>query len=70
MIYQTLAELKAECDRARDFGRPLPVLVLDNDTISAYQDDDNDSAEELFEMHTALVLEQALDLLGIPHEHA
>jgi hypothetical protein len=40
------------------------VLMLDNDSTSVYED-----AECVFEMHPDDLLEQALDLLGIPHEH-
>lgn len=42
--------------------------MIDNDDASMYDGDDEDG-EIVFEMHPADLLEQALDLLGIPHEH-
>jgi hypothetical protein len=41
-----------------------PALMLDNDTAGVYVGD-----EKVFEMHPELILEEALDLLGIPHDH-
>lgn len=63
-MYQTLAELKYACDRARAAGQEPPVVTLDGDTTYAYQGE-----QCVFhgpEEHA--LLEQALDLLGIPHE--
>ena len=39
-------------------------LMLDNDDTSVYRGD-----EKVFSAHPDQVLEDALDLLGIPHEH-
>jgi hypothetical protein len=65
MRYKTLAELRYACERARNMNREIPVLTLDNDTTDAYLAD-----EKVFSMAPDMVLEQALDLLGIPHEEA
>jgi hypothetical protein len=40
------------------------ALMLDNDSTNVCKDD-----EDIFEMHPDELLEAALDLLGIPHEH-
>jgi hypothetical protein len=63
MRYGTLAELKRACDRARAAGEEAPVLTLDNDDAFAYAGD-----ECMRNTHSSQVTEQALDLLGIPHE--
>lgn len=65
-MYETLAELQHAVTRARACGQEPPVLTVDNDDSYAY-----DQAEQLvFRMHPADLLEQALDLLGIPHQDA
>jgi hypothetical protein len=72
MKFKTLAEFKVFCDRERAVGVTPPTLMLDNDTTDAYDDDlvnDGEDSEKVFEMHPDQVLEEALDLLGIPHEH-
>lgn len=51
---KTLSELKA----AYDSGRVVGPLMIDNDDIFVYQDD-----EFVFEMHPEDLLEQALVLL-------
>jgi len=45
--------------------------MLDNDSASVYVQtgSDMENYEGVFEMHPDDVMEQALDLLGIPHEH-
>lgn len=60
MPYETPRDLQA----AYKSGTVTDPLMLDNDSTSVYAGDDN-----VFEMHPNDVLEQALDLLGIPHEH-
>lgn len=49
-------------------GRLTTPLMIDNDTASVY-DPDDDYALPVFEMHPAILLESLLDILGIPHEH-
>lgn len=49
---------------AYDSGRVVGPLMIDNDDIFVYPDD-----EAVFRMDPETLLEQALDLLGIPHEH-
>jgi hypothetical protein len=64
-MYQTLAQLQHACDLARTKGQEPPVLTLDNDDAHAYQ-----GGECVFRMHPADVMEQALNLLRIPHQEA
>lgn len=45
-------------------GELAAPLMLDNDQAAVYDGD-----EKVFESHPEQVLEDALDLLGIPHEH-
>lgn len=61
---RTLAELKA----AYDSGEILRdnKLYLDNDSTSLYLGETGPAA---FSMHPEELLEQALDLLGIPYDH-
>lgn len=59
----TLAELQYAVTHARARGEEPPVLTLDNDEVYAYQ-----GAECVFRSHPDILLEQALDLLGIPHQ--
>jgi hypothetical protein len=56
----TLQELVA----AYRTGAVTGPLMLDNDSTSVYQGDD-----EVFEMHPDELIEQALTMLGIPWEH-
>jgi hypothetical protein len=63
--YKTLRELQHACDLARAKGQEPPELTVDNDETFAYADD-----ECVFRMDPQTLLEQALDLLGIPHEEA
>lgn len=56
MKYRNLAELAAAFGKGELDGC---ILMLDNDTVSV----------KGFEMHPEDVLDQALTLLGIPHEH-
>jgi hypothetical protein len=72
MQYKTLEEFKIFCDRERAVGHEPPTLMIDNDDTSAYDDDlinDGEDSEIVFEMHPDQLLEAALDLLGIPHDH-
>lgn len=59
MRYATLAELRA----AYASGEVTAPLAIDNDQTTVYTDD-----EKVFEAHPEQLLEDALDLLGIPHE--
>lgn len=59
MKYDTLKQL-ADAYLAGDVKA---LLMLDNDATAVY-----DEEERVFEMHPADVLDQALSLLGIPHE--
>lgn len=59
-MYDTLRQL-ADAIKAGEVTGPL---MIDNDVTGLYQDD-----VKVFEMHPDDLLEQALDLLGIPHEH-
>ena len=65
--YGTLRDLQA----AYKSGAVTEPLMLDNDSTSVYVQTgpDMENYEEAFEMHPDDVLKQALDLLGIPHEH-
>lgn len=73
--YKTLAELKAAYDSG-EIPRDEP-LWLDNDTSHLYdhwnypRDDDEaqESAVCVFSMEPYVIMTQALDLLGIPHDH-
>lgn len=60
----TLQELVA----AYQAGAVTGPLMLDNDSTNVYQGDD-DEVFEVFEMHPAELIEQALTMLGIPWEH-
>lgn len=63
----TLAQL-AEGYKSGAYTAPL---MIDNDQVTVYQESapSAEDHEKVFEMHPADLLEQALDLLGIPHEH-
>jgi hypothetical protein len=66
--YQTLAELK----QAVDSGVVTGTLYLDNDSTNFYgipRGGDPDNEYCLLELHPDDLLEQALDLLGLAHEH-
>lgn len=68
MRKMTLAELTA----AYKQGEHLTPMMIDNDSVSVTRvDEENDPdwrhAEEVFSMHPEDLLEQCLDLLGIPH---
>ena len=78
--YTTLAELAAayKAGEIKCFDGTVPPLILDNDcsTVHVYVDsDDDDEWEPVFRSDyppdaPGGILEQALDLLGIPHEGA
>lgn len=59
-----LAELVA----AYKSGQVTKPLMIDNDHVSVWPEDDN-ATEPTYEAHPVQLLEDALDLLGIPHEH-
>jgi hypothetical protein len=60
MKYDTLKQLHD----AVKAGKVTGTLMLDNDSTGMYAD-----GKKIFEMHSADLLEQALDILGIAHEH-
>lgn len=60
MRYDTVEQLR---DAYRD-GEIHGPLMIDNDDTSVYS-----GGEQVFEMHPEDLLEQALNLLGIPNEH-
>ena len=74
--YKTLAELAAAY-KSGELAQGDP-LWLDNDTASVYETvldldeqgtaQDEDSVQ-VFQMHPETILREALDLLGIPHDH-
>lgn len=70
--YKTLAEL-ATAYKSGELTPETATLMLDNDytavTYHAADDPDWLHAVDVFHMDPHDVLEQALDLLGIPHEH-
>lgn len=45
-------------------GELTKPLMLDNDQVTVYDGD-----EKVYEADPSLLMEAALDLLGIPHEH-
>lgn len=57
----TLAELVAAYRK----GEVTAPLMIDNDNMAVY---DEATDTDVFEMDPHDVMEQALDLLGIPHE--
>jgi hypothetical protein len=63
----TLAQL-AEGYKSGAYTAPL---MLDNDSTTVYQESapGADDHECVFEMHPEDLLEQALDMLGVPHGH-
>lgn len=60
MRYDTLNQLHTAFQSGELDGC---AVAIDNDTTGMYVDD-----VKVFEMHNADLLEQALDLLTIPHE--
>lgn len=64
--YDTLGQLRGAIELGHLKGA---VLMIDNDVTSMYVGDEDSAGECVFEMHPADLLEQALNLLGIPHEH-
>jgi hypothetical protein len=63
-VYATLSDLR-DAYHSGDLDAQADVLTIDNDSTTVYSADG-----EVFEMHPADLLRQALDLLGIPHEPA
>jgi hypothetical protein len=61
MKYDTLRQLHdaIQAGEVKD-----AAIGIDNDVTAMYA-----GGKKVFEMHPADLLEQALDLLGIPHEH-
>jgi hypothetical protein len=66
MRYATLAELHAAYETGK-LDRDC-VLWIDNDQTVVHRTA-GDDYETVFEMHPEDLLEQALDLLGIPRNH-
>jgi len=74
--YKTLKALIAayKAGEIKNANGTVPDLMIDNDTTDAYVDmfyDENGDVEDsvsVFDMHTADLLEEALELLGIPTE--
>ena len=60
--YDTVGQLREAYQR----GEISDPLMIDNDSTFVYQESGD---SDVFEMHPHDLLEQALDLLGIPHEH-
>jgi hypothetical protein len=67
MKYTTLKELKEALDKGEIQVNPEngDCLMVDSDSIYFYLDD-----ECVFRRHPSDLLEEALDLLGIPWENA
>jgi hypothetical protein len=67
-MYATLADIHTAIHQ----GEPI-TLMIDNDSVSAVSDEYADvpgpTPLDTFEIHPEQLLEDALDLLGIPHEH-
>lgn len=63
----TIAELRSAFESG-DLTRGSCCLILDNDQVYAYKDDESDAM--IFDEHPYDVLREALDLLGIPWENA
>jgi hypothetical protein len=63
--YPTLKDLKAAFDDGT-LDELTSHLTLDNDDTSVY----TSSGVQVFGMHPAQVLEEALDLLEIPYDNA
>lgn len=68
MPYKTLAEL-VDAYKTGRIARHDP-LWLDNDRASVYVSDADGEATgpPVFTMHPGQILEEALNLLGVPHE--
>lgn len=60
-MYETLSDLVA----AVRSGEITGTLVIDNDETFVYEGD-----KEVFRMHPSQALEEALDMLSVPHESA
>lgn len=68
MRYQSLKELK-DAYESGELSKDIP-LTLDNDSASVYVNQSGDDWTEVYEGGgPGLLLEEALDLLGIPHGH-
>lgn len=63
--HATLAAYSAYVASLRASGQEPPVLMLDNDDATAY---DERADVTLLSLGPRALLEQALDLLGLPHE--
>jgi len=72
--YTTLKELKDALDSKELVLGKLDKLIIDNDSTDLYtQDpnsDDEDDTIEVFSLHPQNLLEEALELLGIPWGNA
>lgn len=70
--YKTLKELKAALDSGDlELKQSYDRLIIDNDNCSLYlHSADVEDATCIFSVHPADLLEQALDLMGIPWDNA
>ena len=72
MKYQTLQELR-KAYKSGELDKKNSPLVIDNDSVTVYEDDDGDEEGDsvcVYRSHPATLLEDALNLLGIPWENA
>lgn len=70
-ISQSKCDTLAQLAEGYKSGRYTAPVMIDNDCVTVYQESASgaDDHEKVFEMHPEDLLEQALDLLGIPHGH-
>lgn len=71
--YKTLKDLKVALDSGElKLKAPRDRLVIDNDVCFLYlhSEEDEDDATCVFRLHPADLLEQALELMGIPWDNA
>ncbi len=64
-LYKNLKELKSAYDSGK-LSRKLNPVLIDNDCA----DVDDDQNGIMFHMLPDLLLEEALDILGIPHKRS
>ena len=69
--YTTLKELKDALDSKELVLDENEKLIIDNDSTDLYiqVSDDEDDTIEVFSLHPADLLTQALELLGIPWDN-
>lgn len=69
MRYTNLDQLQAAY-RTGELTPQTAELEIDNDVVYVYlHDEEWVNVEKVFEMRPDELIEQALDLLGIPHQH-